>query len=171
MALPSGASFAGYIVSRSLGSGVTGEVYLVQDPRSSRWQALKVLSQAMSTNTEFRRRFREETPIAANLSHPHIVEVLERGQFEGQLYVAMEYVEGSSVAQLIADRFPAVSPVGDVLAIVTAIADARRYLLDELMADARGGGLVALFPGRPSGFPGGDEREGQATRHSAGQFV
>ncbi len=127
MALPSGASFAGYIVSRSLGSGVTGEVYLVQDPRSSRWQALKVLSQAMSTNTEFRRRFREETPIAANLSHPHIVEVLERGQFEGQLYVAMEYVEGSSVAQLIADRFPAVSPVGDVLAIVTAIADALDY--------------------------------------------
>lgn len=127
MALPSGASFAGYIVSRSLGSGVTGEVYLVQDPRSSRWQALKVLSQAMSTNTEFRRRFREETPIAANLSHPHIVEVLERGQFEGQLYVAMEYVEGSSVAQLIADRFPAVSPVGDVLAIVTAMAGALDY--------------------------------------------
>jgi serine/threonine protein kinase, bacterial len=127
MALPSGASFAGYIVSRSLGSGVTGEVYLVQDPRSSRWQALKVLSQEMSTNAEFRRRFREETPIAANLSHPHIVEVHERGQYEGQLYVAMEYIEGSSVAQLIADRFPAVSPVGDVLAIVTAIAGALDY--------------------------------------------
>jgi serine/threonine-protein kinase len=127
MALPSGASFAGYIVSRSLGSGVTGEVYLVQDPRSSRWQALKVLSEAMSANTEFRRRFREETPIAANLSHPHIVEVHERGQFEGQLYVAMEYVEGSSVAQLIADRFPAVAPVGDVLAIVTAVAGALDY--------------------------------------------
>ncbi|MBV8788601.1 MAG: serine/threonine protein kinase [Mycobacterium sp.] len=127
MALPSGASFAGYIVSRSLGSGVTGEVYLVQDPRSSRWQALKVLSQEMSTNPEFRRRFREETPIAANLAHPHIVEVHERGQFEGQLYIAMEYIEGSSVAQLIADRFPAVSPVGDVLAIVTAIAAALDY--------------------------------------------
>lgn len=127
MALPSGASFAGYIVSRSLGSGVTGEVYLVQDPRSSRWQALKVLSEAMSANTEFRRRFREETPIAANLSHPNIVEVHERGQFEGQLYVAMEYVEGSSAAQLIADRFPAVAPVGEVLAIVTAVAGALDY--------------------------------------------
>ncbi len=127
MALPSGATFADYIVARRLGSGVTGEVYLVQDPRSSRWQALKILSHTMSANSEFRRRFREETPIAANLHHPHIVEVRERGQFDGQLYVAMEYVEGINAAQLIADRFPAVSPAGEVLAIVTAIAGALDY--------------------------------------------
>src|SRR5208283_5317772 len=127
MALPSGATFAGYVIARRLGTGVTGEVYLVQDPRSSRWQALKVLSHTMSANSEFRRRFREETPVAANLHHPHIVEVRERGQFDGQLYVAMEYVEGINAAQLIADRFPAVSPAGEVLAIVTAIAGALDY--------------------------------------------
>jgi serine/threonine protein kinase, bacterial len=124
MALPSGASFAGYMVSRGLGSGVTGEVYLVQDPRSSRWQALKVVSRILSTDTEFRSRFRDETPIVANLHHPHIVEVHERGQFDGQLYIAMEYIEGTSAAQLMADRFPAVSPASEVLAMVTAIAGA-----------------------------------------------
>ncbi len=127
MALPSGATFAGYVVARRLGAGVTGEVYLVQDPRSVRWRALKVLSHTMSADHEFRRRFQAETPIAASLYHPHIVEVHDRGEFEGQLYVAMEYVEGTNAAHLMADRFPAVSPAPEVLAMVTAIAGALDY--------------------------------------------
>ncbi len=127
MALPSGATFAGYVVARRLGAGVTGEVYLVQDPRSSRWQALKVLSHTMSADREFRRRFHAETPVAVNLYHPHIVEVHDRGEFDGQLYVAMDYVEGINAAQLMAGRFPAVSPAGEVLAMVTAAAGALDY--------------------------------------------
>src|SRR5947209_3331741 len=127
MALASGATFAGYLVARRLGSGATGAVYLVQDPRSSRWQALKVLAPALSTDGEFRRRFLAETPIATNLYHPNIVEVRDRGEFDDQLYVAMEYVEGINAARLIADRFPAVSPGGEVLSIVTAIAGALDY--------------------------------------------
>lgn len=127
MSLPSGASFAGYIVSRGLGSGVTGEVYLVQDPESMRRQALKVLSRELSADTDFTARFREETPVVANLHYPHIVEVHERGRFDGRLYIAMEYVEGTSAAQLMTDRFPAVSPAGEVLAMVTAIAGALDY--------------------------------------------
>ena len=51
----------------------------------------------------------------------------DRGEFEGQLWIAMEYVEGSNAAQLMADRFPAVSPAGEVLAIVTAVAGALDY--------------------------------------------
>ena len=124
MALASGAIFAGYAVSRRLGSGVTGEVYLAQDPRSSRWVALKVLSSTMSANSEFRQRFQSETPDAANLYHPNIVEVHARGEFDGQLWVAMDYVEGGNAARLIVDRFPAVSPAGEVLAIVSAVAGA-----------------------------------------------
>lgn len=127
MVLPSGASFAGYTVARRLGSGVTGEVYLVQDPRGTRWQTLKILSAPMSADDEFRRLFQLETPVAVNLSHPHIVEVYERGQFEGQLYVAMEHVEGTNAEQLIAARFPAVSPTDHVLTIVAAVAGALDY--------------------------------------------
>ncbi len=51
----------------------------------------------------------------------------ERGEFHGRLYLAMEYVEGINAAQLMADRFPAVSPAGEVLAIVTAVAGALDY--------------------------------------------
>ena len=124
MALASGATFAGYTVARRLGSGVTGEVYLVQDPRSARWDALKILSLPVSTDGEFRRRFHRETPIAASLHHPNIVEVLDRGEFEGQLWIAMDYVNGTNSARLMAGRFPAVTPVGEVLAIVGAVAGA-----------------------------------------------
>jgi len=124
MALASGATFAGYMVARRLGSGVTGEVYLAQDPRAGRWVALKILSPALSTDSDFRQRFLSETATTANLYHPHIVEVHARGEFEGQLWVAMDYVEGSNAARLMAERFPAVSPAGEVLAIVSAVASA-----------------------------------------------
>lgn len=127
MALPSGATFAGYIVARRLGSGATGTVYLAQDPRSSCWQALKVLSPALSGDGDLRRRFHAETPIATSLVHPHIVRVNDRGEFEGQLWVAMDYVDGVNAAQLMAGRFPAVSPVGEALAVVTALAEALDY--------------------------------------------
>ncbi len=130
MALASGATFAGYVIARRLGSGASGDVYLVQDPRSKRWRALKVLTPAISTDAAFRRRFQAETPAAVNLRHPHIVAVEERGEFRGRLYLAMEYVEGISAAQLMADRFPAVAPVGEVLAIVTAVADALDHAYD-----------------------------------------
>ncbi|MEZ0353564.1 serine/threonine-protein kinase [Mycobacterium sp. pR1184] len=127
MALASGAVFAGYTVARRLGSGVTGDVYLVQDPRSARWQALKVLSPALSSDRQFRREFLSETPTVSSLYHPHIVEVHDRGDHDGRLWVAMDYVEGSNAAQLLKDRFPAVWPVGEVLAIITAAADALDY--------------------------------------------
>jgi serine/threonine protein kinase, bacterial len=124
MALASGANFAGYTVARRLGSGVTGEVYLAQDPRSARWVALKILSPQVSFDGEIRQRFVSETASATNLHHPHIVEVHARGEFEGRLWTAMDYVEGSSAAQLMAERFPVVSPAGEVLAIITAVASA-----------------------------------------------
>ena len=92
MALASSASFAGYTVARRLGSGVTGEVYLAQDPRSQRWVALKVLSPQLSSDDEFRQRFVTETDLVANVYHPHIAEVHARGEFDGQLWTAMDYV-------------------------------------------------------------------------------
>jgi serine/threonine-protein kinase len=124
MALASGAPFAGYTVVRRLGSGRTGDVYLVQGPGSPGWEALKVLPPEMSMDGEFRRRFHQETAVLANLFHPHIVGVHDRGEFEGQLWVAMEYVGGVSAAELMADRFPAVAPVGEVLSIIAGVAGA-----------------------------------------------
>ncbi|MGA8254086.1 MAG: serine/threonine-protein kinase, partial [Mycobacterium sp.] len=147
MALASGASFAGYTVARRLGWGVTGEVYLAQDPRSQRWVALKVLSPQLSSDDEFRQRFVTETA-AANLKHPHVVEVHARGEFEGRLWTAMDYVEGSSAAQLMAERFPAVSPAGEVLAIIAAVASALDHAHDRglLHRDVKPANILLTSP-------------------------
>ncbi|ORW27694.1 serine/threonine-protein kinase [Mycobacterium palustre] len=151
MALASGASFAGCIVARRLGAGATGAVYLAQDPRRSRWQVLKVLTPALSGDEGFRRRFLAESPVAASLRHPHIVDVSDRGEFDGQLYVVMDYVDGINAARLITDRFPAVAPVGEALAVVTAVAAALDHAHERgvLHGDVKPANI--LLPGRDEG--------------------
>jgi serine/threonine protein kinase, bacterial len=61
------------------------------------------------------------------LFHPHIVGVHDRGEFEGRLWISMDYVDGTDVAQLMRDRYPAGMPVAEVLTIVTAVAGALDY--------------------------------------------
>jgi serine/threonine protein kinase, bacterial len=68
-----------------------------------------------------------ETPIATSLYHAHILGVEYRGESDGQLWVTMDYVNGTSAAQLIANRYPTGMPAGEVLAVVTAVADALDY--------------------------------------------
>jgi serine/threonine protein kinase, bacterial len=127
MPLTSGATFAGYSVLRLLGCGELGDVYLAQHPRLPHWTALKVLSAGLTEDREFRDRFMRETRIVTTLYHPHILGVEYRGENEGQLWVSMDYVNGTTAAQLIAGRFPNGMPVGEVLAAVTAVADALDY--------------------------------------------
>ncbi|UQX09925.1 serine/threonine-protein kinase [Candidatus Mycobacterium methanotrophicum] len=127
MPLTSGATFGGYSVLRLLGCGETGDVYLVQHPRLPQWNALKVLSARLTEDREFHDRFMRETPIATTLYHPHILGVEYRGETDGQLWVTMDYVNGASAAQLIANRLRTGMPVGEVLATITAAADALDY--------------------------------------------
>jgi serine/threonine-protein kinase len=127
MPLPDGAVFAGYRIIRLLGSGGMGEVYLAEHPRLPRHDALKVLPESMSTDSDFRERFHREADIAARLFHPHIVGVHDRGEFDGRLWISMDYVEGTDAAQLMRERYPAGMPAGEVLAIVTAMAAALDY--------------------------------------------
>jgi serine/threonine protein kinase, bacterial len=127
MPLGEGVVFAGYTVIRLLGSGGMGEVYLVQHPRMPRREALKILPSDVSADPEFRARFNREADLAANLWHPHIVGVHDRGEFDGQLWIAMDFVEGTDAAKLLADRYPAGMPQHQVAEIVTAVADAVDY--------------------------------------------
>lgn len=134
MPIRNGAVFAGYKVVRMLGAGGMGEVYLVQHPRLPRQEALKILPADVSADPEYRQRFAREADIAASLWHSHVVTVHDRGEHKGQLWIAMDYVEGTDAAQLVRDRYPNGMPPADVLEIVTAIADAldyahERYLL------------------------------------------
>src|SRR3954453_21466953 len=121
MPLRIGEIFAGYRILRLLGSGGVGGVYLVQPPPLPRQDALKVLRPDVSSDTSFRERFIREADLAAGLRHPHIVAIHDRGEHEGQLWIAMDYIEGIDAAQLIQDRYPAGLPVEIALPIIAAV--------------------------------------------------
>jgi serine/threonine-protein kinase len=126
-ALATPTSFAGYTILRSLGSGGMADVYLAKHPRLPRRDALKILSEGTTADEEFRERFNREADLAATLWHPHIVAVHDRGEFDGHLWIAMDYVEGTDAARLMRERFRDGMAAADVCAIVTAVAGALDY--------------------------------------------
>ena len=127
MPLRIGETFAGYRILRLLGSGGMGEVYLVQHPRLPRHDALKVLRPDVSSDTSFRERFIREADLAAGLRHPHIVGIHDRGEHDGQLWIAMDYIDGTDAAQLMQQRYPAGMPAELAIPIITAVASALDY--------------------------------------------
>ncbi|WP_063040824.1 serine/threonine-protein kinase [Nocardia pseudovaccinii] len=99
--LTPGTVFAGYLIERVLGIGGMGTVYVARHPRLPRRDALKVLAQTHSGDEEFRARFIREAELAARLEHPNIVAVHDRGVHDGQLWIAMQFVDGIDAAGLI----------------------------------------------------------------------
>jgi serine/threonine-protein kinase len=149
MPLADGATFAGYTIVRMLGSGGMGEVYLAQHPRLPRRDALKVLPPSVSADNEYRQRFNREADIAATLWHPHIVGVHDRGDFEGQLWLSMDYVDGTDAARLLRERFPKGMPTAEVAEIVIATAEALDYAheRDLLHRDVKPANILLSHPG------------------------
>ncbi|MBV8964542.1 MAG: serine/threonine protein kinase [Mycobacteriaceae bacterium] len=126
MPLAEGAVFAGYTVLRELGAGGMGEVYLVQHPRLPRHEALKVLPAELTLDHEYRDRFDREAALVATLWNPHIVAVHDRGEYEGQLWITMDYVDGTDAGRLLQNS-PHGLPPDEVVQIVTGVADALDY--------------------------------------------
>ncbi len=124
MPLNDGDIFAGYTIKRLLGAGGMGEVYLAQHPRLPRLDALKVLTMDATGDDEFRARFTREAELAATLWNPHIVGVHDRGEFNGRLWISMDYVDGTDARHLVEQRYPSGMPHQDVVEIVTAVAEA-----------------------------------------------
>lgn len=131
MSLGIGETVAGYRILRLIGSGGMGEVYLVQHPRLPRQDVLKVLRPDISSDASFRDRFIREADLAAGLRHPHIVGVLDRGEHDGRMWIAMDYIEGTDAAQLLQQRYPAGMPIEVVTAVVAAVASALDYAHDK----------------------------------------
>ncbi|WP_458317894.1 serine/threonine-protein kinase [Mycolicibacterium brisbanense] len=92
---------AGYRVIRQLGAGGMGQVFLVQHPRLPRQDALKLLDAGVSRNDDFKVRFQREADLLAQLSHPNIVTLHDRGEFEGRLWITMEYIDGTDASELV----------------------------------------------------------------------
>ncbi|HWF29051.1 MAG TPA: serine/threonine-protein kinase [Mycobacterium sp.] len=125
--LAEGEVFAGYTVVRRLGTGGMGQVYLAQHPRLPRRDALKILPSELTANDEFRQRFNREADLAANLYHEHVVGIHDRGEYQGQLWISMDYVEGTDAAQLLRTQYPSGMPKTQVVEIISAVADALDY--------------------------------------------
>lgn len=97
---------AGYRVVRKLGGGGMGEVYLVEHPRLPRQDALKLLHSSVSSNPQYKARFEREAYVLAQLNHRNIIHLYDRGEFDGRLWITMEYVAGPDTARMLAERGP-----------------------------------------------------------------
>jgi eukaryotic-like serine/threonine-protein kinase len=95
-----------YRVLSRLGSGGMADVFLAEDQQLGRKVALKLLHHRFSQDPDFVERFRREAQAAAGLQHPNVVSVYDRGTFDDTYYIAMEYLPGRSLKQLIRDEAP-----------------------------------------------------------------
>jgi eukaryotic-like serine/threonine-protein kinase len=96
-----------YRIVRKLGTGGMANVYLAEDEVLGRRVAIKILNDRHAGDDQFVERFRREAKNAASLSHPNIVSIYDRGEAEGTYYIAMEYLDGRSLKELIVARGPA----------------------------------------------------------------
>src|SRR4051812_32097548 len=92
---------AGYRIESVAGRGGMGVVYRAQHMHLGRTVALKLLNPELAASEEFRERFIREARAAAELEHPNIVPVYDAGEVEGRLYLAMKFIEGTDLAQLL----------------------------------------------------------------------
>jgi beta-lactam-binding protein with PASTA domain/predicted Ser/Thr protein kinase len=114
-----------YHVLRKLGAGGMANVYLAEDQELGRRVAIKILNDRHANDEQFVERFRREAKNAAGLSHPSIVSIYDRGEAEGTYYIAMEYLEGRSLKELIVSRGPA--PVNVAIDYARQILQALRF--------------------------------------------
>ena len=95
-----------YELIRPLGHGAMATVDLAQDVELERPVALKRLAENLARDEDLQRRFLREARLAARLAHPNVVRVFDVGEDDGRPFIAMEYVEGETLAELVAQRAP-----------------------------------------------------------------
>ena len=93
-----------YRIIRRLGSGGMADVYCAEDTQLGREVALKVLYRRYAEDSEFVERFRREASAAAGLQHPNVVQVFDRGEWDGTYYIAMEFLHGRNLKQVVREH-------------------------------------------------------------------
>jgi eukaryotic-like serine/threonine-protein kinase len=116
-------SLGKYQIQRELGAGGMGTVYLAIDTNLRRTIALKVLHKERASNDTLVRRFESEAQAAAQLRHENIVAVYDAGQIDGHLFIALEFVDGTDIHELVAKRgaIPLKRSIGFVKQVVRAL--------------------------------------------------
>ena len=101
MTIPPGTRLGRYEIRSKIGAGGMGEVYLAEDLQLHRRVALKVLPPDVAANNDRMRRFKQEATAAAALNHPNIAHVYEIGEQQGVNFIAMEFIDGETLRDLI----------------------------------------------------------------------
>ena len=120
MTITSGTKLGSYEIAATLGAGGMGEVYRAHDSKLQRPVAIKVLGAQYSADVERLQRFEQEAQSASALNHPNIVTIYDVGRENGTAYLAMEFVDGKTVRELL-DAGPI--PLKKTLAIAAQVAD------------------------------------------------
>jgi len=141
-----------YQVLQRIGSGGMADVWLADDTHLQRRVALKVLHSRFAQDQEFVERFKREAEAAAGLQHPNVVSVFDRGDVDGTYYIAMQYLEGRTLKQLIDAGLSPEQAVGLIRQVLEGARFAHRHGVvhrdlkpQNVIVDAEGKATVTDF--------------------------
>jgi eukaryotic-like serine/threonine-protein kinase len=160
-----------YVIERKLGSGGMADVYLAEDQELGRRVALKLLDDRHASDEQFVERFRREAQSAAGLNHPSIVSIFDRGYAEGTYYIAMEFLDGRTLKELLVKNGPTPVPIAIDYArqILGALAFAHRNGI--VHRDIKPHNIVVGGDGRLKVTDFGIARSGASQMTEAGSIV
>jgi eukaryotic-like serine/threonine-protein kinase len=115
-----------YRLDRKIGSGGMADVWLADDTELGRKVAIKILHDNFAQDSEFVQRFQREAQAAAGLQHPNVVGIFDRGAFDGTYFIAMEYVDGPSLKDLVKGGMSPKDAIGFTRQILNAARFAHR---------------------------------------------
>src|SRR5437773_3882136 len=160
-----------YKILRKLGAGGMANVYLAEDQELGRRVAIKILNERHANDEQFVERFRREAKNAAGLSHPNIVSIFDRGEAEGTYYIAMEYLDGRTLKELLVRNGPTPVPIAIDYArqILSALSFAHRNGI--VHRDIKPHNIVVGADGRLKVTDFGIARSGASQMTEAGSIV
>ncbi|HEX2170903.1 MAG TPA: Stk1 family PASTA domain-containing Ser/Thr kinase, partial [Dehalococcoidia bacterium] len=164
-----------YEVIARAGSGGMAEVYRARDELLGREVAIKVLSERFSQDNSFVERFRREAQAAANLSHPNIVSLYDYGADDGTYFIVMEFIEGKSLADIIAAEGALMPERAADIAAEVAAALQRAHAAGLVHRDIKPGNIMITSAGQTKvtdfGIARAVTRDGEATMTQTGMVI
>src|SRR5262249_14427503 len=159
-----------YRVMRKLGTGGMANVYLAEDQELGRRGAIKVLDDRHASDDQLVQPFRREAKAAAALSHPNIVSIYDRGETDGTYYIAMEFLEGPNLKELVRQGAPSIrSAITYTREILAALKTAHRRGL--VHRDIKPHNILVDAEGRLKVTDFGIARSGPSQMTEAGSII
>ena len=145
--------FGEYLLTGKIGEGGVAEIYKGRQESLDRDVAIKILSTKLTNDPDIVRRFERESLVIAKLNHPNIVHVIDRGNAGGRCYFVMEYIDGTSLREVIeSDRIPLKKKLGMIVEVCKALDYAHKNGVihrdikpTNILIDRQGNALVADF--------------------------